>query len=616
MQDWDLKTVEELEQLLPAEPVTEQDIDLYNRLAAKLLHVNRDRAFELATSARKAALELSYTYGDIKARSSLGWLQPDPQQGIALLIDCIPQLAELNKPVDQLPVFKNLSLLSRKAGDLDAALEYAKQAVLLCETLQLTDRLGNSLSLLATIYITRCDYAQALQLMLRALELLEEYGQKAEIASACSNLTALYFNLENLDKALEYAQKTSQNYKEANQHMLYAEALLIEGQCWGRMDKPTEALQCFEAALLEAQQIPHTELEAEILVNMGGLHLLKKEYDPALLYLSQGLNRCTTFKLLQPQVYALMCLGNLFKSAEYPNRNLQQAEEYLLEALAVAEPNGLKWDTREITGTLADLYATTGNWQAAYNNQKRFTILEKEINTSESRNQLANFEIEKELALTVKEKEVTDRILHNILPKKIATRLRTGDEEIIERYESATVLFADIVGFTTWSKDMPIAELAKTLNKIFSLFDELAHHHKVEKIKTIGDSYMCVAGLPERCDDHAERIANMACAMISQISGLFPDGKIQLRIGIQTGEVIAGVLGKNKYAYDLWGDTVNTASRMESHSLPGRIQVTEEVKNLLAGKFIFHQREEIEVKGKGTMHVYFLEPRTSGISIS
>ena len=116
MQDWDLKTVEELEQLLPAEPVTEQDIDLYNRLAAKLLHVNRERAFELATSARKAALELNYTYGDIKARSSLGWLQPDPQQGIALLIDCIPQLAELNKPVDQLPVFKNLSLLSRKAG--------------------------------------------------------------------------------------------------------------------------------------------------------------------------------------------------------------------------------------------------------------------------------------------------------------------------------------------------------------------------------------------------------------------------------------------------------------------------------------------------------------------
>ncbi len=611
MQDWESKTVEELEQLLPAEPVTEQDIDLFNRLAAKLLHVNRERALDLASRARQAANARNYIYGDIKARSTLGWLQADPQEGIALLVDCLPQLAALNKLADQLPVLKNLALLSRKAGDLDAALTYAQQAVTLCETQGLTDKLGNSLSLLATIYITRCDYALALQLMLKALELLEQYGQKAEIASACSNLTALYFNLENLDKALEYAQKTSLNYKEANQTMLYAEALLIEGQCQGRMNKPAEALQCFEAALLIAQQIHHTELEAEIVVNMGGLYLLKNEYEQAGFYLSKGLELCSALKLLQPQVYALMSLGTLFKSTGYVQYNLQQAEEYLLEALAVAEPNGLKWDTREIAGALADLYAATGNWQAAYNNQKRFTILEKEINTSESRNQLANFEIEKELALSVKEKEVTDRILHNILPKKIATRLRTGDEEIIERYESATVLFADIVGFTTWSKDMPIAQLAKSLNKIFSLFDELAHHYKVEKIKTIGDSYMCVAGLPERCEDHAERIAHMACAMIHRIHELFPDGEIQLRIGIQTGEVIAGVLGKNKYAYDLWEDTVNTASRMESHSLPGRIQVTEEVKKLLNGKFTFHQRKEMEVKGKGTMQVFFMEPLSS-----
>ena len=215
----------------------------------------------------------------------------------------------------------------------------------------------------------------------------------------------------------------------------------------------------------------------------------------------------------------------------------------------------------------------------------------------------------------MKEQEVITRILHNILPKKIAERIKNGEEEIIERYENVTVLFADMVGFTKWSEKKDVNELAKVLTNIFQIFDTLANQFGVEKIKTIGDSYMCAAGLPEPCADHAERTANMALAMNEKISEAYPNGEIKLRIGIHTGEVIAGVIGKNKYAYDLWGNTVNTASRMQSHGLENKIQVSDEFVRALQvsdiGKmsetFTFEERGEIEIKGKGKMKTWFLK---------
>ena len=207
------------------------------------------------------------------------------------------------------------------------------------------------------------------------------------------------------------------------------------------------------------------------------------------------------------------------------------------------------------------------------------------------------------------QRTATEKILHNILPQKIAERIKNGEEEIIERFENCSVLFADMVGFTKWSEKKNVNELGTTLNKIFTLFDSLANEFGVEKIKTIGDAYLCVTGLPEPCADHAERMAKMALAMNEKIRAEYPDGEIKLRIGIHTGEVVAGVIGKNKYAYDLWGDTVNTASRMESHGVENKIQVSEEFRNHLTDKMKFEERGEIDVKGKGKMKTFFLQKK-------
>ena len=209
------------------------------------------------------------------------------------------------------------------------------------------------------------------------------------------------------------------------------------------------------------------------------------------------------------------------------------------------------------------------------------------------------------------QQEQSERLLLNILPEEIANRLKRGDSTIADTFANATVLFADIVGFTQLSARVSPTELVSLLNEIFSTFDQLAERHGLEKIKTIGDAYMVVGGLPTPRSDHADSIAEMALDMLEAISDFSHthNQDFSIRIGINSGPVVAGVIGIKKFIYDLWGDTVNTASRMESHGKPGCIQVTSTTYQLLQEKYIFESRGSIQVKGKGMMNTYLLQCR-------
>jgi class 3 adenylate cyclase/FtsH-binding integral membrane protein len=211
-------------------------------------------------------------------------------------------------------------------------------------------------------------------------------------------------------------------------------------------------------------------------------------------------------------------------------------------------------------------------------------------------------------------REKAEELLLNILPATIAEQLKQSGAEsksIASAYESVTVLFADIVGFTTMAATMPPNDVVTMLNRVFSTFDRLSDKHGVEKIKTIGDAYMVVSGLPEPRPDHARVMAEMALDMGEAVAHMACEtGKpLKLRIGVNSGPVVAGVIGLRKFIYDLWGDTVNTASRMESQGVPGGIQVTEETYRLLRDEYVFSERGEIQVKGKGVMRVYLLTGR-------
>ncbi|MGD1852217.1 MAG: adenylate/guanylate cyclase domain-containing protein [Cyanophyceae cyanobacterium] len=210
-----------------------------------------------------------------------------------------------------------------------------------------------------------------------------------------------------------------------------------------------------------------------------------------------------------------------------------------------------------------------------------------------------------------KQRQQSERLLLNILPQMIAQRLKKSPGLVADDFSESTVLFADIVGFTEWASQIQVSELVTVLNKIFSEFDLLAEKIQIEKIKTIGDAYMAVSGVPIPVADHAERMAEMALEMqvaIKQFSRRSPAGDepFRLRIGIHSGPVSAGVVGLHKFFYDLWGDTVNVASRMESQGTPGRIQVTHETYLLLRDRFELEFRGEFQIKGKGTMRTYWL----------
>jgi class 3 adenylate cyclase len=210
-------------------------------------------------------------------------------------------------------------------------------------------------------------------------------------------------------------------------------------------------------------------------------------------------------------------------------------------------------------------------------------------------------------ALSV-EREKSERLLLNVLPAPIAARLKQAEEVIADRYSEVTVLFADIVDFTPLSERIAPERVVASLNELFSLFDLLVRQQGLEKIKTIGDAYMVAGGLPEPRSDHAEAVAEVALAMREEVARrLDPTGRpLAVRIGIDTGPVVAGVIGRDRFIYDLWGDTVNTASRMESLGVPGCIQVTARTHQRLRDGYRLERRGPIQVKGKGEMITYLL----------
>src|SRR5215212_1760633 len=223
---------------------------------------------------------------------------------------------------------------------------------------------------------------------------------------------------------------------------------------------------------------------------------------------------------------------------------------------------------------------------------------------------LASFATQRDVALKALQAEQakSEALLMNVLPSSIAERLREATDTIADQFDSASILFADVVGFTPLAERLPPAEMVGILDHLFSRFDALVERHSLEKIKTIGDCYMAAAGVPDPRADHARTAALLALDMRETVatSPELGDSGVELRIGINSGPVVAGVIGTKRFTYDLWGDAVNTASRMESHGTPGEIQITRATYELLRDEFDCRHRGTIEVKGKGEMETWYL----------
>jgi class 3 adenylate cyclase len=266
------------------------------------------------------------------------------------------------------------------------------------------------------------------------------------------------------------------------------------------------------------------------------------------------------------------------------------------------------WLSRSLTGPLRDLTAGA----------RRFAAGDANVHVAaRSRDEIGQLclafngmvdDISAKNALIETKNAENEALLLNVLPAPIANRLRGGEQRIADGFANVSVLFADLVGFTQLSTTMPPQDLVALLNGLFSRFDQAAQELGIEKIKTVGDAYMAVCGMPQVVDDHSERMVRMAIRMvhITREHAIEHRAAMQVRVGINSGPVVAGVIGRSKYIYDLWGDTVNLASRMESTGVPGAIQVTRPVYEELKDKFVFEPRGAIEVKGKGQVEAWLL----------
>ncbi|MBK9249568.1 MAG: tetratricopeptide repeat protein [Ignavibacteria bacterium] len=517
----------------------------------------------------------------------------------------------------------NIGQLYQRIGTYDKSLEYLTMSLAVNEQLGLKSRIASNNLILGNVNIHLGSYEKALEHFLTSLSINQEIGAKSGIASATTNIGIVYYNLLAYEKAREYFIKSLPLHEEIGSKTHVAMVKGNIGNTYSSLQDYSRCLVWKKEALEIAEEIGDRAQIAHCRYGIGSALLGLEQYEESLEYYLSALKiqRDELHSHLHVASY-LFSIGSLLVQSGKLNEGLEKLEE----GLALAEQLGEKSSLMYIHLELSKAFDIKGDVAKAFIHFKKFYDLEKEVQSDEAKQESERLEYRRKIEESERDRQIKlarfqeqEKILHNILPEQIAERMVAGEKMIAESHEHVSVFFSDIVGFTKLSQRVSAKELVGMLNGIFTQFDQLARRHGLEKIKTIGDAYMAVAGAPITQENHAERAAMFALDVADLMKNYQSNSgdNITIRIGLHSGSVVAGIIGENKFAYDLWGDAVNTASRMESHGEPGRIHVSEEfafhLQNRLdktgddLGGIVFVERDEIEIKGKGRMKTYFLE---------
>ena len=453
-------------------------------------------------------------------------------------------------------------------------------------------------------------------------ERIQYYNRVSQIYM---NFGAVYLMLDEHLRAIEYCRKSLAIARKYCEISFSIDALINLGEAYRGNGDYTKSLECSLEALALSELHSDTEAITLLSGNIGVLYMDIGDYSNALEYLLKALQESIASNDKRLEAIWLGYLGRLYCKENFEGVDAQKAAEYFLQSFAIDEEFKLpKYPNRENYKFMAALLHQQGQPSKPYEYLITFVELENEGKSVESKKEATKFdytyksaERDKNLAVERAEADATKRLLHKTLPKSIADRVIQGEKRIADHFESASILFADVVGFTQLSANLPPATVLGFMNFLFEHFDTIAEKYGCERIKTIGDGYMAVCGAPVTYPDHSERLACMALEMMKdiklpeEIREHLPAGTLfHLRIGLHCGEITAGLIGTGKLAYDIYGDAVNTASRMESHGEAGKIHVSEEFRNVIGEpSFTFIERGEMDIKGKGMMKTYFLEKK-------
>lgn len=491
-----------------------------------------------------------------------------------------------------------------------------KEAIDIFESEQNTLGLAHGYTNAGISYRKLAEYSISLEFMDKGRRLYEELGDEAGVAANTGNIGNVYFGMNQYAKALEYQyQALAINEKVNNLRGIANNCLTIGGVHLLTNEYDLADLYFQRASELFVILDDKTgAMHAKS--NIGILLDFQEKFEEALALDEEVLKHAIETDDASGIATQFVNIGNLYANPANSRYEPIKAEEYFLKAMDIHIDLQQQDAVCSLHKQMSELYERMELWQKSLYHLKEHLQLNDVLISEEAKHKADLLDqrrkldqIERDRQLQVARFQEQEKILHNILPNTIAERMLNGESNIVDVAEDVSIFFSDIVDFTALTSAMNPESLIMDLNKLFTEFDRIAKKHNVEKIKTIGDAYMAVCGVPKKLEDHALRLANFAFDVMSASQQfIIGHSKVDLRIGIHAGEAIAGIIGEDKYSYDLWGDAVNIASRMENTGEKGQIQVTEYYKQLLEGHtdITFTSRGEIDIKGKGKMKTYFM----------
>lgn len=511
-------------------------------------------------------------------------------------------------------------------SDYPKSFEYFQKSLAICEEIGDKGRIAINLGNIGNVYWNLSNYQSAMEYYGKSLTITQEIGNKEGIASNLNNIGNLYWKLQEYPLALDYHLRALAIDEELGRKEGIASNLTNIGGIYYYLGNIPLSLEYHIKSLAMYKELGRKDGVAKNLSNLGSLYKEIGEFPAALKCLYESLALHEELGMREGVAMIYHNIAALYYDEKYQGYDVVKSEEYFLKAISINEELGIKQHLYENHQILAKLYHHEKRWEEAYEHYQKFHEIEKEVQSDEVKKMASNFDFERQtaereraFAVERARAQATDQILANILPLNITERLIKGEKKIADTHSSVSVLFIDIVNFTQIASKLRADELIDLLDIVFTRFDTICKKYGLEKIKTIGDAYMAVCGAPVAYENHAERTMDAAFEMLEdfEIKQIFSIPiNLGFRIGLHSGSVVAGIIGENKYSYDLWGDAVNTASRMESHGEEDKIHVSEDfVKSLLqelgnpwdsSGIRVF-ERGEMEIKGKGIMKTYFLE---------
>ena len=598
-------------------------------------------------------------------KESTGLFKTDPNKAIEIALQAKEQADNIGFKKGSAYALKNVGLGYYYQGKYVETLDYWEQSLKMFEELKDDIGIANLLNNIAAIYVNQGDDTRGLEYGLRSLKLSEKAGDKLRILSALNTIGSIYFNKKDTAdkvKALSYmisALPLCEAIGNKDALGIISENI---GEIYSEINQPDKALPYLERSIQALGDAANSSVAYN---SIGKIYVKKGEYSKALSYHNKALDIAQKANSPRHIEQTLRDIANLYaKQGDYAT-----ALNYYDRSRVIAEELKAVSDLQDIYSGMASSYASTNDHKNAYKYQKMLGNINDTIYTTERDKKLGalqfEFDLEKkqnEINLLTKDKDLQiaqtqkqkfaknafmiglfltfiiailifrsyrekvkthilvdkqkneiEHLLLNVLPKEVAKELQLTGRATPRHYKSVAVMFTDFRGFTLLTDHMSPDELVAELDACFNVFDEIIKKHNLEKIKTIGDSYMCAGGIPVEDEMHVLKIVRAGLEIQQYISnnnkqriekGLEP---WYLRIGIHVGPVVAGVVGKMKYAYDIWGSTVNIASRMESNGEPGKVNISSATYELIKDYYECSHRGKISAKNIGEIDMYFIE---------